>query len=432
MVKNSLMIKSNLLKSDEYLTRLDIPNQKILLNQLNWWKTARSNQKTPKGDWNTWLVLAGRGWGKTRTGAQDVAFYGLTKPNSRIAIVTPTFGDGRDTCIEGVSGLLSCIDPSLVENWNRSIGELKLNNGTIYKTFSAEQPDRLRGPQFHRAWCDELGSWRDPETYDQLLFGLRLGDKPQCIITTTPKPTDLVKGLLKAKDIHITRGSTFDNVANLAASAVDKLKEKYEGTRLGRQELFAEVLEDVEGALWTRAMIQDALVKSGEKPQQYSRTVVAIDPAVTHSKGSNETGIIVASITPEKNFYIREDLSGKYSPNAWARVAIENFYKYDADRIIAEVNNGGDLVEKVIRDIDVNVPYSSVRATKGKYLRAEPVSALYEQKRVKHEKPLPFLEDQMCNYNPVSYIGSPDRLDALVWALTDLSLRSGSAYWRVS
>tara|TARA_Y100001937_G_scaffold78033_1_gene105842 strand:- start:829 stop:2064 length:1236 start_codon:yes stop_codon:yes gene_type:complete len=411
---------------------LDIPNQKILLNQLNWWKTARSNQKTPKGDWNTWLVLAGRGWGKTRTGAQDVAFYGLTKPNSRIAIVTPTFGDGRDTCIEGVSGLLSCIDPSLVENWNRSIGELKLNNGTIYKTFSAEQPDRLRGPQFHRAWCDELGSWRDPETYDQLLFGLRLGDKPQCIITTTPKPTDLVKGLLKAKDIHITRGSTFDNVANLAASAVDKLKEKYEGTRLGRQELFAEVLEDVEGALWTRAMIQDALVKSGEKPQQYSRTVVAIDPAVTHSKGSNETGIIVASITPEKNFYIREDLSGKYSPNAWARVAIENFYKYDADRIIAEVNNGGDLVEKVIRDIDVNVPYSSVRATKGKYLRAEPVSALYEQKRVKHEKSLPFLEDQMCNYNPVSYIGSPDRLDALVWALTDLSLRSGSAYWRVS
>ena len=175
------------------------------------------------------LVLAGRGWGKTRTGAQDIAFYGLTKPNSRIAIVTPTFGDGRDTCIEGVSGLLSCIDHDLIENWNRSIGELKLKNGTIYKTFSAEQPDRLRGPQFHRAWCDELGSWRDPETYDQLLFGLRLGDKPQCIITTTPKPTDLLKGLLNAKDIHITRGSTFDNVKNLAESAIAKIKRKIRG-----------------------------------------------------------------------------------------------------------------------------------------------------------------------------------------------------------
>ena len=182
--KSYLKNQSNLLKSEEYLTRLSLQNQRILLNHLNWYQTARHNQRTPKGDWNTWLVLAGRGWGKTRTGAQDIAFYGLTKPNSRIARGTPTFGDGRDTCIEGVSGLLSCIDNDLIENWNRSIGELKLKNGTIYKTFSAEQPDRLRGPQFHRAWCDELGSWRDPETYDQLLFGLRLGDKPQCIITT--------------------------------------------------------------------------------------------------------------------------------------------------------------------------------------------------------------------------------------------------------
>ena len=424
--------QNNLLKSEEYLTKLSLPNQKILLNHLNWFKTARENQRTPKGNWNTWLVLAGRGWGKTRTGAQDIAFYGLTKPNTRIAIVTPTFGDARDTCVEGVSGLLSCIDPDLIENWNRSIGELKLKNGTIYKTFSAEQPDRLRGPQFHRAWCDELGSWRDPETYDQLLFGLRLGDKPQCIITTTPKPTDLLKGLLNAKDIHITRGSTFDNVKNLADSAIQKLKEKYEGTRIGRQELYAEVLEDVEGALWNRRMIQEALLKDGEKPNEYPRTVIAIDPAVTQSKQSNETGIIVASRGEDNKFYIREDLSGRYSPDAWARVAVENYYKYDADKIIAEVNNGGDLVEKVVRTIDMNVSYRSVRATKGKYLRAEPVSALYEQKRVKHEKPLPFLEDQMCNYNPVSFSGSPDRLDALVWALTDLSASSGQAYWRIS
>ena len=429
---NSLTNRNSLLKSEKYLTRLSSQNQSILLNHLKWYQTARNNQKTPKGKWNTWLVLAGRGWGKTRTGAQDIAFYGLTKPNSRIAIVTPTFGDGRDTCVEGVSGLLSCIEPDLVENWNRSIGELKLKNGTIYKTFSAEQPDRLRGPQFHRAWCDELGSWRDPETYDQLLFGLRLGERPQCIITTTPKPTDLLKGLINSKDIHITRGSTFDNIKNLATSAVEKLKEKYEGTRLGRQELYAEVLEDVEGALWNRRMIQECIVKNNEKPQLYPRTVIAIDPAVTQSKQSNETGIVVASKGEDNKFYIRDDLSGKYSPDAWARVAVENYYKYEADKIIAEVNNGGDLVEKVVRTIDMNVSYRSVRATKGKYLRAEPVSALYEQKRVRHEKPFPFLEDQMCNYNPISFNGSPDRLDALVWALTDLSANVGKAYWRIS
>jgi len=429
---NSLTNQNNLLKSEEYLTKLSLPNQKILLSHLKWCKTARENQITPKGNWNTWLVLAGRGWGKTRTGAQDIAFYGLTKPNTRIAIVTPTFGDARDTCVEGVSGLLSVIEPELIENWNRSIGELKLKNGTIYKTFSAEQPDRLRGPQFHRAWCDELGSWRDPETYDQLLFGLRLGDKPQCIITTTPKPSELLKGLLNNKDIHITRGSTFENINNLAESAVEKLKEKYEGTRIGRQELYAEVLEDVEGALWNRNMIQKALVKDGEKQQQYKRTVVAIDPAVSSNKKSNETGIVVASLGEDNKYYIREDLSGQYTPDGWANIAIQTYYKYDADKIIAEVNNGGDLVEKVIRTIDMNVSYGSVRATKGKYVRAEPISALYEQDRVKHEKPLPFLEDQMCNYNPINFTGSPDRLDALVWALTELTLRSGKAFWRIS
>ena len=425
------MNRNSLLKSEKYLTRLTSLNQKILLDHLNWCKKARPKQITPKGDWNTWLILAGRGWGKTRTGAQDVAFYGLTKPNSRIAIVTPTFGDGRDTCVEGVSGLLSCISPDLIENWNRSIGELKLKNGTIYKTFTAEQPDRLRGPQFHRAWCDELGSWANPETFDQLLFGLRLGDKPQCVITTTPKPTELLKSLVNAKDVHLTKGNTFENVDNLAKSAVAKLKEKYEGTRLGRQELYAEILEDVEGALWNRNMIQECLMKTDEEII-FKRIVVAIDPAVTQNKSSSETGIVIAGIGQDNLYYVIDDISGKYSPDGWARKSIEAYYKYDADKIIAEVNNGGDLVEKVVRTIDMNVNFGSVRATKGKYLRAEPVSALYEQKRVKHKKPLPFLEDQMCNYNPISYNGSPDRLDALVWALTELTLRSGKAFWRIS
>ena len=402
------------------------------MKHLSWYKTARPKQITPKGDWSVWLILAGRGWGKTRTGAQDIAFYGLTKPNSRIAIVTPTFGDGRDTCMEGVSGLLSCLDPDSILNWNRSIGELTLKNGTVYKTFSSEQPDRLRGPQFHRAWCDELGSWKNPEAWDQLMFGLRLGDKPQVIITTTPKPTKLIKELFNNKDSLVTRGSTFENKDNLAGSAVKTLKEKYEGTRLGRQELFAEILEDVEGALWNRNMIHKALIRNTDTIPNYSRTVVAIDPAVTHNKTSNETGIVICARGSDDKFYILDDVSGKYSPDAWAKIAVENYYKYEADKIIAEVNNGGDLVEKVIRTIDRNISYGSVRATKGKYLRAEPISALYEQNRVKHLKPFQFLEDQMANYNPTTFDGSPDRLDALVWGLTELSARTGKVSWRIT
>ena len=432
METNSLVKNDSLLKSEKYLTKLTSLNQKILLKHLSWCKTARPKQITPKGEWNVWLILAGRGWGKTRTGAQDVAFYGLTKPNSRIAIVTPTFGDSRDTCIEGVSGLLTCLDPSLIDNWNRSIGELVLKNGTIYKTFSAEQPDRLRGPQFHRAWCDELGSWKNEEAWDQLLFGLRLGEKPQVIITTTPKPTDIIKELVNSKDSLVTRGSTFENQDNLAESAVKKLKEKYEGTRLGRQELFAEILEDVEGALWNRNMISKALLKSTEELPTLVRTVVSIDPAVTHNKQSNETGIVVCAKGIDDKFYVLDDVTGKYSPDAWAKMAVETYYKYEADKIIAEVNNGGDLVERVIRTIDTNVSYGSVRATKGKYLRAEPISALYEQQRVRHIKPFQFLEDQMANYNPTTFKGSPDRLDALVWGLTELSARTGKAFWRVS
>ena len=429
---NSLPKNDSLLKSEKYLKRLTSLNQKILLKHLSWCKTARPKQITPKGDWNTWLILAGRGWGKTRTGAQDIAFYGLTRPNSRIAIVTPTFGDGRDTCIEGVSGLMGCLDPDSIDNWNRSIGELTLKNGTIYKTFSSEQPDRLRGPQFHRAWCDELGSWKNPEAWDQLMFGLRLGVKPQVIITTTPKPTTLIKELVNNKDSLVTRGSTFENQDNLAESAVKKLKEKYEGTRLGRQELFAEILEDVEGALWNRDMISKALLKSTEEVPTLVRTVVAIDPAVTQNKLSNETGIVVCAKGFDEKFYVIDDVSGKYTPDSWAKIAVETYYKYEADKIIAEVNNGGDLVERVIRTIDNNVSYGSVRATKGKYLRAEPISALYEQQRVKHIKPFQFLEDQMANYNPLTFAGSPDRLDALVWGLTELSQRTGKAFWRVS
>jgi len=402
------------------------------LLRLKWIKSARPKQLTPKGDWSIWLILAGRGWGKTLTGAHDMAWFGLTNPDSRLAIVAPTFADGRDTCIEGESGLLSVLNEEVIANYNRSLGELILKNGTRYKTFSSDTPERLRGPQHHRVWCDELGSWKYSETWDQMMFGLRLGDHPKVIVTTTPKPIPLVKELHKRTDTHVTSGSTFENKANLAEASLKQLKEKYEGTRLGRQELYAEVLEDVEGSLWNREMIESSMIRFNEKLPDFKRIVVAVDPAVTANVNSDETGIVVCATDFKGKFYILNDLSGKYSPDTWAKKAVEAYESYKADKIIAEVNNGGDLVQKVVKTIDPNVSYKAVRATRGKFVRAEPIAALYEQKRVKHVERFNNLEDQLCSYNPEITSQSPDRLDALVWGLTELSARSGVASWRIS
>ncbi|MGZ6376668.1 MAG: terminase large subunit domain-containing protein, partial [Ktedonobacterales bacterium] len=232
------------------LTALTPEDKARLLYYWPFW--ARPEQVTPDGKWNIWLILAGRGWGKTRTGAEDVKAYGLTHPDSRIAIVAPTYADARDTCIEGDSGLLRILPRNALKTWNRSLGELELTNGTRYKLFSADEPDRLRGPQHHRAWCDELAAWKYTDTWDQLLFGLRLGTHPQIVATTTPRPVKLIRDLVERSDVHVTRGNTFDNAANLAPAALEQLRAKYSGTRLGRQELFAEILGDTPGALWTR------------------------------------------------------------------------------------------------------------------------------------------------------------------------------------
>jgi|TARA_Y100001972_G_C7636857_1_gene319806 phage terminase large subunit-like protein len=400
--------------------------------RLKWVKQSRPKQLTPDGDWSVWLILAGRGWGKTLTGAQDMAWFALNNPDSRIAIVAPTFADGRDTCIEGESGLISILSEKLIANYNRSLGELVLHNGSRFKTFSSDTPERLRGPQHHRAWCDELGSWKYSETWDQLLFGLRLGDNPKVIVTTTPKPIPLVKDLAKRKDVHITSGSTFENKANLAESSLEQLKQRYEGTRLGRQELYAEVLEDVEGSLWSRDLIEKSILPYNEKLPDMKRIVVAVDPAVTANKNSDETGIVVCSVDFKGRYYILNDMSGKYTPDAWAKKTVETYESYNADKVIAEVNNGGDLVERVVKTQDANVSYKSVRATRGKFVRAEPIAALYEQKRVKHLERFSILEDQLCSYNPEITSQSPDRLDALVWGLTELSARSGIASWKIT
>ena len=418
-----------MVKNLEQLSDIELETRLI---RLKWIKSARPKQITPKGDWSIWLILAGRGWGKTLTGAHDMAWYGLKNPDSRLAIVAPTFADGRDTCIEGESGLLSVLNDNVIANYNRSLGELQLKNGSRYKTFSSDTPERLRGPQHHRAWCDELGSWKYSETWDQMMFGLRLGEDPRVIVTTTPKPIPIIKELSKKDNVFMTSGSTFENKDNLADSSLKQLKEKYEGTRLGRQELYAEVLEDLEGSLWNREMIDKAMIKYNEKLPDFKRVIVAVDPAVTANKTSDETGIVVCAIDFKGKFYILNDLSGKYSPDTWAKKAVEAYESYKADKIIAEVNNGGDLVQKVVKTIDPNVSYKAVRATRGKFVRAEPIAALYEQNRVKHIERFSSLEDQLCSYNPEISSQSPDRLDALVWGLTELSARSGTASWRIS
>jgi phage terminase large subunit-like protein len=382
------------------------------------------------------LILAGRGWGKTRTGAQDIALYALRNPNTISAVVAPTFGDLRRVCFNGPSGLMSiipteCFDTTFgTEGYSASVMEIRLFNGSKIVGYAAVNPERLRGPQFHRAWCDELAAWRYPEAFDQLMFGLRLGDNPQCLITTTPKPIPILKNLIAREDVLVTKGNTFENEANLAESALEMMRERYEGTALGRQELYAEILDDIEGALWTQSIIEEKRLPANEE-RELKTILVAIDPAVTSGEESDETGIVVVGKDHNNEYYVLEDVSGKYTPDQWGRLAVKTFYEWEADRIVAETNNGGDLVERLLRSVDPNIPYRSVRATRGKMLRAEPIAALYEQRKVHHLGVFPELETQMCTY--VGQVKpSPDRLDALVWGLTELSKSQGNVNWRIS
>jgi phage terminase large subunit-like protein len=396
----------------------------------DWYTKARKNQiVVDDDDYNIQLFLAGRGWGKTLTGAYDIIQYCLLNPNVICGVIAPTYGDLKRVCFAGESGLLGILDKELFSEtgYNKTDSEIVFYNGSKIIGFPAIEPDRLRGVQFHRVWCDELASWRYRETFDNLMMALRLGQSPKCIITTTPRPTELIKELAVRSDTKIIRGSTFDNVANLAPSAIKMLKERYEGTRLGRQELYAEILEDIEGALFNGANIEQNRV---ELTPTLTRIVVAVDPAVTSNASSDETGIIVAGRSEDNQYYILEDFSGIFSPDVWIKKAIECYYQFEADRIVCEVNNGGDLIEKLLRVQDVNVPYTSVRATRGKMLRAEPISALYEQDKVHHVGFFKELEDQMTSYTPYT-TKSPDRLDAVVWALTSLQ-SSGKAIFRIS
>ncbi len=390
-----------------------------------WRAKARPSQLPPPGDWNGWIVLAGRGFGKNFTGAGWVNELVETGTAGRIALVAATAADGRDVLVEGESGILP-----LAPSWNRpnyepSKRRLTWANGAIATLYSSEEADRLRGPQHDAAWADELAAWNDPkETWDMLMFGLRLGQHPRWLTTTTPRPIKLLRELLarEGSDVVVTRGSTFENAANLAPTFLQALRDRYEGTRLGRQEINAELLSDTPGALWQLEWLDRDRLST--PPKEMRRIVVAIDPAVSNHEGSDETGIVVAGVGGDKHAYVLEDLSGRYQPHEWARVAIDAFRRHRADRIIAETNNGGAMVESTIRAVDSTVPYRSVHASRGKVVRAEPVSALYEQRRVHHVGIFATLEDQMCAFASDFDRGragySPDRVDALVWALSEL------------
>jgi predicted phage terminase large subunit-like protein len=389
----------------------------------DWLFWARPTQLPPDGNWSTWLLLAGRGFGKTRTGAEMVRSW-VQRGYRRIALVAPTAGDARDVMVEGESGLLAISHPRDRPLYEPSKRRVTWPNGALATTYSADEPERLRGPQHDAAWCDELAAWRYPEAWDMLMFGLRLGDDPRVVVTTTPRPVRLIRELLADETTVTTRGSTWDNRPNLAPAFLAQIVRKYEGTRLGRQELDAELLDDTPGALWTRAVIERDRVGHGKSLPELTRIVVAIDPAATSGEEADETAIIVAARDRSGHGYVLADLSGRHPPTEWARIAVRAYCHHDADRIIAEVNNGGEMVEATIRMIDPDVAYKAVRASRGKVTRAEPVAALYEQGRVHHLGAFPALEDQMCAFtsdfdrNAAGY--SPDRVDALVWAMTEL------------
>jgi phage terminase large subunit-like protein len=387
----------------------------------DWSRWARDSQKPPPGNWRVWLLLAGRGFGKTRTGAELVRSRIAAHTARRIALVAPTAADARDVMVEGESGLLAIAPPRDRPLYEPSKHRLTWANGAVATTFSADEPERLRGPQHDFAWCDELAAWRYPEAWDMLMFGLRLGEDPRAVVTTTPRPTKAIRALIADPKVVVTRGTTAENRGNLAPAFLDQIVRRYQGTRLGRQELDAELLDDLPGALWHRGVIEAARTSAAP---ELSRVVVAIDPAAASNEHADETGIIAAGRDANGHGYVLADTSGRYAPAEWARIAIAAYSKHEADRIVAEVNNGGEMVEATLRMIDPNVPYSAVRASRGKVARAEPVAALYEQGRIHHIGAFAQLEDQMCSFtndfdrSAAGY--SPDRVDALVWAFTEL------------
>lgn len=393
----------------------------------DWSFWGRPDQLPPRGDWSTWLVLAGRGFGKTRMGAEWVRKMAKENPGCRIAMVAETATDARKVMIEGDSGILSISPPDFMPEYSPANRQLTWPNGSIAITYNATEPDQLRGPQHHFAWADELAKWEKMvDSWDQLQFGLRLGTHPRRIVTTTPRPLPLIRQMVVDPTVHVTKGRTLDNQANLPDSFLRTIEDKYGGTRLGRQELEGEILDDIPGALWQRAMIDETRLK--DVPEDLLKVIVAVDPATSNEERSDEHGIIVVATARDKDGYVRgyvlDDASCKGTPEEWAKAAVRMYRQWQADKIVAEKNQGGLMVESVIKAADRSVPVKLVHASRGKVVRAEPISALYEQGRVHHVGRFDQLEDQMCLFSVDnvrnSSNGSPDRVDALVWGLTEV------------
>lgn len=355
----------------------------------------------------------------TRTGAEWVRRLVEAGRASRIALIAPTAADARDVVTEGESGLLNVCPPWHRPQYEPSRRRLTWPNGAIATLYSAEEPDRLRGPQHDAAWCDEVAAWRYPEAWDQLMFGLRLGDDPRVVATTTPRPTPLIKALVASATTHVTRGSTYENRAHLADGFLREIERRYANTRIGRQEIHGEILDDCPGAIFHAGDIEKARVR--EAPPLV-RVVVGVDPALSTNENSDLTGLVVVGLGTDGHAYVLADVSGKYTPAEWARRVIAAYHAHRADRVVVEKNAGGDLVVSNLRTIDPRVPILTVHASRGKAIRAEPVAALYEQGRVHHVGVFAALEDEMVSWDPTTSAKSPDRLDALVWGCWALLL----------
>lgn len=454
------------LKIQSEIMQLPLLDQQAMVARMTWLSEGRHNQMPPPErdlGWFFWLLMAGRGFGKTRAGAEDIWWYGYRNPGSRIAVIGSTSDDCRKVCFEGESGLLAKCPDALIASWNRGEKVLTLTNGTIVQGYSADEPDRLRGPQHHRAWCDELAAWRYlDDTLDNLLMGLRLGASPRIVATTTPRPIKRLKEIVAERrnpipgtpapredgTTHLSTGSTYDNTRNLPKIFLDTILKRYEGTRLGSQELHAKLLDDMPGALWSRSMLEAGRTQSPRRHHVLGRSgqlvtlrriVVAVDPATTSTEGADEWGVVVVGLGDDGRGYVLADLSTSGTPAEIGEVAVRAYDEWEADRVIYEANQGGEMVLLTIvtsaaslrqrgeREVDF-VPTEAVWASKGKVTRAEPVSALYEQNRVSHVGMHGTLEDQMCEFTSdfdrkrMGY--SPDRVDALVWGITHLMLNA--------
>lgn len=438
----------------EHLKTIDLSALEDLTDEeadelLHTWELwARPNQLEPdrllpNGElWTIWLILAGRGFGKTRTGSETINKWVKSGECKRIALVAEDSADARDVMVEGESGILACSTRDFMPKYEPSKRRLTWPNGAVATLFSAEDYDSLRGPQFDGAWCDELCKWRyATEAWDNLMFGLRLGEHPRCIVTTTPRPLRLLKDIILRSDTYITKGNTRENLANLAPPFVKAVIDKYKDTRIGRQELDAELLDDTPGALWNREMLDRSRMRpvNSETPiilPHFVRVVVAVDPAKEIGEAGAETGIVVTARDQNGKAYVLEDLSINGSPEEWGRAAVRAFDDWAGDALVYEANQGGEMVAAVLRGAAKSlkedgergedfIPLKAVHATRGKYVRAEPVSQLYEQDKVHHVGFFPELEDQLCEYTPEGNMGySPDRMDALVWSLTELMIGS--------